>query len=139
MLDQAKQSWHEFKESEPGHRFQDRYERRRRSERSKFDLRKILNLVIGVALIFAGIFLIAAPGPGWLTVFLGLGFIGSEFLPVARALDWAEIKGRAIAEWAQDAWERSPLVVKVLIVVLALAIAAALAYGVYSIIFSSSG
>lgn len=138
MIERIKQNWHEFKESQPGHRFQDRYDRRQEKEHGRWSAGKIVNLVLGLAIIAAGIFLVAAPGPGWIVVFIGFGFIASEFAPVARGMDWAELKARAIADWAKEFWDRASLVVKALLVLFALAIAGALAYGAYYLFFGGS-
>lgn len=59
--------------------------------------------------------------------------IGSEFRPTARALDWAEVKARAIMDWAKRVWDRSPLVAKVLLVLVGVAFVAGAAYGGYAL------
>jgi uncharacterized protein (TIGR02611 family) len=138
MINRIKQDWQQFKQSRPGHRFQDRYKRRQREERGRWSAGKVFNVFLGLVIITGGIVLVAAPGPGWITVFIGLGFIASEFAPVARLLDWAEMKGRTIAEWGKDFWDRSSLTVKVLIVLLAVAVVTALAYGAYYVLFGGS-
>ncbi len=138
MIDRMKQNWQQFKQSNPGHRFHDRYARRQHQEQGRWTIGKVFNVVLGLAIIAAGIFLIAAPGPGWITVFIGLGFIASEFAPVARLLDWAEVHGRAIVKWAKDSWEQASLAMKVLIVLLVAAGVAAVAYGAYTLIFGGS-
>lgn len=130
-----KESWRLFKESEPGSRFQDRYYRRQREGNSRLNPRKVLNIAIGVLLILAGAFMVLAPGPGWVTFFVGFGMIGGEFRPVARALDRIEVALRKLARWARDAWTRSPVAVKVLICALILLCAAAIGYGIYYFLF----
>jgi uncharacterized protein (TIGR02611 family) len=138
MIDRTKQNWQEFKQSKPGHRFRDRYERRQQAEHGRWSAGKILNIVGGLALVAAGIFLVAAPGPGWITVFIGLGLIGSEFLPIARVLDLGEVKGRVITEGAKALWDRSSMGVKILIGLLATICVAALGYGAYYLVVGGS-
>ncbi len=138
MINRIKQDWHQFKQSKPGHRFQDHYERRQQGEHGRWSAGKVFNVFLGLVIIAGGIVLLAAPGPGWITVFIGLGFIASEFAPVARLLDWTEVKGRAIAEWAKGLWNRSSLTVKLVIILLTVAGVAALAYGAYSLVFAGS-
>ncbi len=138
MINRMKQNWQQFKQSNPGHRFQDRYAHRQHQEQGRWTAGKLFNVVLGLAIIAAGIFLIAAPGPGWITVFIGLGFIASEFAPVARLLDWAEVRGRAIVKWAKDSWEQASLAMKMLIVLLVAAGVAAVAYGAYTLIFGGT-
>ena len=55
------------------------------------------------------------PGPGMLTFFLGVGMIAGEFRPVARVLDWAEVRARELGRWVGGIW-RSSVAGKVLVV-----------------------
>lgn len=135
MLAGMKQSWQQFKQGKPGHRFQDRYRRNQQSSHGRFSFRKIFNIVGGSAISLAGVFLLVAPGPGWLTLFVGLGMISGELLPVARSLDWTEVKLRWLAREARDLWRASPPVLRVLIILVILICAAALAYGTYYLLF----
>ena len=75
------------------------------------------------------------PGPGLLTFFIGLALIAGELLPVARFLDWAEVRLWKLSRRARDIWTRSHIVVKVLIVLAILAFVAALGYGAYYLLF----
>jgi uncharacterized protein (TIGR02611 family) len=55
--------------------------------------------LVGLVVIIVGIILLAAPGPGWLVIFLGLGIWATEFV-------WAEslLRGarRTVRSWT--AW-----------------------------------
>ena len=139
MLNKLKESWQQFKDAEPGPRFEERYEPRQRESEGKFSLGKILNIVFGLAIAVVGIILIPAPGPGAIIVFVGLGLIGSEFLPIARALDRTEVRLRAIQEWAQEVWKRLPLPVKMLIILFLAVCAAAAAYTAHQYYLGNSG
>jgi len=44
--------------------------------------------VIGGALVLAGAALLALPGPGWVTVFLGLAVLGTEFHWARKSAGW---------------------------------------------------
>lgn len=53
-------------------------------------------LLIGIALVIAGVLMLIFPGPGWVTIFLGLAVLSSEFAwahtayqPLKRLFDWA--------------------------------------------------
>jgi UPF0716 family protein affecting phage T7 exclusion len=131
VIERTKENWRELKASGPGQRFQDRYTRRQEASHGRWDKRSVLNIGLGIAITLAGLLLIPAPGPGFIIAFLGLGLLGSEFAPIARALDRAEVKARAVADRAEAVWERAPLIVKALLVLAAAACAAALAYGAY--------
>lgn len=135
MIERTKQSWQDFKESDPGRRFQDRYDRRQEAEHGRWDKRAIINVVLGIAIAAGGLLLVPAPGPGWIVTFLGLGLLASEFGPVARGLDWTELKLRGVAEWARGTWDRSSIPVKALLVLAGLAILGALGYGAYRLLF----
>jgi uncharacterized protein (TIGR02611 family) len=41
--------------------------------------RRVLVFIVGSLLILAGILMLALPGPGWATIFLGLAVLASEF------------------------------------------------------------
>lgn len=53
---------------------------------------------IGTTIVLVGIVLIPLPGPGWLTVFLGLAILATEFHWAKRLSDYA--KGRLGQFWA---------------------------------------
>jgi uncharacterized protein (TIGR02611 family) len=112
VIEKAKEYWRRFKESEAGHRFQDRYRRHQENRRSRFDARMFLSIGGGILVVVGGLIAVPGPGPGWVIIFLGLGLIAGEFLPVARFLDRAEVKLRAAAQWAVNAWTSSSIAVK---------------------------
>ena len=134
MIERTKHRWQAFKDSEPGRRFHDRYDRRQHVEHGRWNVGAVLNVGLGVAIAVAGLLLVPAPGPGWIITFLGLGLLGSECAPLARGLDWAEVKLRRSAGWAKTVWDQSSLVVKVLLVLIGVLCLAALAYGAYRLL-----
>ncbi len=135
MNEKLHRSWQRFKESEPGRRFQDRYDHRQQSGSGRADAGKVLNVSLGIILILAGLFMVAFPGPGWITVFLGLGFVAGEFSPVARYMDKLELWAREVAGKFLKFWSRSSTAAKVLILSLAALLATALAAGAFLLIF----
>jgi uncharacterized protein (TIGR02611 family) len=48
---------------------------------------RALRIVAGFALLALGIVLLVAPGPGWLTIALGLGLLAVDFVWARRLLD----------------------------------------------------
>lgn len=54
--------------------------------------------VVGGALVLVGATLLALPGPGWVTVFLGLAVLGTEFHWARRSAAW--LKRRLDLAWA---------------------------------------
>ena len=112
LIGRIKEDWRLFKASKPGYRFRDHYRRHRRRSRQRspsqgrFDLRKVLFIVVGTAITITSIVLGPLPGPGLGTFLLGLVILASELQLVARFLDWAEVKIRRPARRAKDAWAR---------------------------------
>src|SRR5918998_1335299 len=107
MIARTKQNWQEFKESKPGHRFQDRYRRRQQSEHGWKDPRRLFYVVGGLILAVGSLAFGILPGPGMQTFFLGVGMIAGEFRPVARLLDWAEVRARELGRWVGGVWSSS--------------------------------
>jgi uncharacterized protein (TIGR02611 family) len=49
--------------------------------------KRFLKILIGFTLLLAGVVMIVSPGPGWLTILLGLGVLAAEFVWARRLLD----------------------------------------------------
>ncbi len=133
LMGRARRSLLYFKKSKPGDRFQVRYYRRKQS--GPGHLSRIFNIVVGSVLVLFSVFFGWAPGPGMLTLVIGLSMLGSEFLVVARFLDWAEVRLRILAHFVGVVW-RSSTIGKVLVVLVALILVAAFGYVVYSVFFA---
>jgi len=133
LIGKAERSWRLFLNTRPGDRFQVRYYRRQQSAPGRLSM--VFNLVAGSVLVIFSTFFGWAPGPGLLTFLLGLALIGGEFLPVARLLDWAEVRLRKLAHFAAVLW-RASVAGKALIIITILLCAAALGYGVYRVFFA---
>jgi len=61
-------------------------------------VRRIFRIVAGFTLLGVGIVMIVTPGPGWLTIFLGLGLLAAEFVWARRLMDRIKHKGNRIKE-----------------------------------------
>ncbi len=138
MIEQAKDNWQEFKNSEPGERFQDRYNRRQQKEHGRWSKGAILNVALGLLIIAGGLLIGLVPGPGGFIAIFGLGLIGSEFQPIAKALDWGELRVRGIITWAKDVWRVLPLGMKIVVGIVAAIMAAAVVYGGYVLFFGGA-
>lgn len=55
--------------------------------------KRILKVALGFALLGLGVALIFTPGPGWLTILLGLGVLAAEFGWARRLLDRMKEEG----------------------------------------------
>jgi Putative transmembrane protein (PGPGW) len=134
MIGRAKRSWHLFTSSKPGDRFQVRYYYHRQSRHGHSSLSRIFNIVVGSVLVLFSVFFGWAPGPGTLTLVIGLSMLGSEFLVVARFLDWAEVRLRKLAHPVGVVW-RSSTIGRALIVLVAVILFFALGYVIYTVFF----
>ncbi|MCA1717768.1 MAG: hypothetical protein LC781_13435 [Actinobacteria bacterium] len=138
MIERAKENWRRFRESEQGHRFQDRYRRHQENRRGRFDARTFLSIGGGTLVVVGGLIAVPGSGPSWVITFLGLGLIAGEFRPVARFMDRAEVKLRALTRWFVGLWTSSSTAVKVLTCLAILLCLAALGYAAYYLCFVSS-
>jgi hypothetical protein len=134
MIGRTKDSWQRFRASKPGHRFQDRYRHRQESEHGWRDPRKLFYVVGGLILALGSLLFGVLPGPGTLTFFLGLGMIAGEVRPVARLLDWAEVRARKLVRWVRGVW-RSSAAGKVLVLSVAAGCVGAVVYVAYRLLF----
>lgn len=134
MLEKLKQNWRQFEKGTPGERFQERFKRRHRSGQGIW--RKALFVGGGLLIMIAGLFMLVAPGPGLLAIFIGAGLIAQESLFAARTLDWTELRLRKLLTWSLCLWHSVPLAAKILLVLCAVAGAAAFAYGAYMLAFA---
>ena len=107
MIGRTKQIWRRFEASNPGHRFQERYRRQQAREQGWRDPRRLFFVVGGLVIAIGSLLFGILPGPGTLTFFLGLAMIAGEFYPVARLLDWGEVKIRKLVRWVERTWRSS--------------------------------
>jgi uncharacterized protein (TIGR02611 family) len=136
MVEQIRRHWREFRESKPGQRFEERYRRRRKGEQGHVVWRIFL-ITLGAVIALGSLVLAPLPGPGWITVFVGLMILGGELLPVARFLDWLELGIRKLLRLVQRIW-RGSFLGKVAVVMVAGACGAAIIYVGYLLLFSGS-
>ena len=134
MIGRARRSWRLFTSSKPGDRFQVRYYYHRQSRHGRSSLSRIFNIVVGSLLVLFSVFFGWAPGPGTLTLVIGLSMLGSEFLAVARFLDRAEVRLRKVVDFIEDVWSSST-VGKVVVVLVALILVVAFGYVIYAVFF----
>jgi len=135
MLDHLKEDWRHLKHGEPGQRFKDRYYLSQRRNRSRITFWRVFNIGAGSGIALGGLLMVIAPGPGWLAIFLGLGMLSGELLPVARILDRIEVRLRKLIRWLRETWNNTPVVGKALILLAILTVVAASVYGAYDFLF----
>jgi uncharacterized protein (TIGR02611 family) len=139
MIGRTKRSWQRFAASKPGHRFQDRYRRRRQEGKHGWtDPRRLLYVLGGLIIALGSLAFGVLPGPGTLTFFVGLGMIAGELRPVARLLDWSEVRAREFGRWVGGIW-RSSAAGKVLVISVVAICVAAVLWGAYLLLFAFAG
>lgn len=121
MFDMLKRSWRQLRSGRPGQRFQSHYEANQRSRRPAW-VRPVW-IAAGTAVMAFGVVALPAPGPGILVLALGAAMIARESRIAARILDWIELRLHGAWAWAQSAWTRAPLPVKLLTVLFGMALA----------------
>ncbi len=67
-------------------------------------IRKPLVLVVGFAVVAAGIAMLVLPGPGWAAIFLGFAILATEFAFAEKARDQLVVWLKAILAWGQSLW-----------------------------------
>lgn len=72
-----------------------------RSVYSRFAYRAFI-MLIGGAIVLAGIVMLVTPGPGWLAIFLGLAILGTEFHWAKRLSDYAKHQLTKFWLWWKD-------------------------------------
>jgi hypothetical protein len=87
-------TWHELKSGTPGRRFASVYEERHRLPGRR--AARALVIAAGMALVVLGTLMILTPGPGALFAVLGASLVASESRGFAHALDWCELRLRAM-------------------------------------------
>lgn len=56
-------------------------------------VRRIFRIVAGFTLLAVGVVMLLTPGPGWLTILLGLGLLAAEFMWARRLMDRIKREG----------------------------------------------
>ena len=79
---------------------------RKKWRRTPRPIRQTTVLIVGTAVIAAGIIMLAIPGPGWLTIFVGLAIMATEFEAADRLKKRVEYRVRQAAATAKHGAKR---------------------------------
>jgi len=61
-------------------------------------VRRAFRIVSGFTLLVVGVIMLITPGPGWLTIFLGLSLLAAEFVWARRLMNRIKHEGGRIRE-----------------------------------------
>jgi uncharacterized protein (TIGR02611 family) len=110
-------------QEEPRRKWHHRARGRIRRNRTLDTSWRIVVFVVGALFVVAGLVMFVTPGPGWLTVILGLAILSTEFAWAQRVLRWARRKAEVASAKALDprVRKRNLLIALGVVVVLAAA------------------
>ena len=132
MRQKARATWEEMKDDPPGQRFKRHYHRRKeQGDRHG----RVLHFVMVIALLLGGVVLLFIPGPAVVLFALAAALLAEDSLRIARMLDWTEVRIRRLAKWGERVWKRGGMAARAGIVLLALMVAGAGAYGAWWVTF----
>jgi uncharacterized protein (TIGR02611 family) len=66
----------------------------------------VIRVVVGFTLLIVGVALLVLPGPGWVTIFLGLALLAAEFAWARRLLDRLKAAANNVKRTAQSVVQR---------------------------------
>lgn len=68
-------------------------------------IRKPLVLMIGTAIVVAGLAMLVLPGPGWAAIFLGFAVLATEFAIAEKVRDWLISQLKRLIRKIKDLWD----------------------------------
>jgi uncharacterized protein (TIGR02611 family) len=68
--------------------------------------KRVVRVVVGFTLLIVGVLLLVLPGPGWVTIFLGLALLAAEFAWAKRLLDRLKATAHHVRRTAHNAVQR---------------------------------
>ena len=128
LKQKARSTWEEMKDDPPGQRFQHLYHRRQEESERRG---RALHYLLVIGLVAVGVVLIFIPGPAVVLFAFAGALLAEDSLRIAKGLDWTEVKIRALVEWAERIWKRAGTAARAGIVLVAVGLAGAGAYGLY--------
>jgi uncharacterized protein (TIGR02611 family) len=61
-------------------------------------VKRFFTILIGFTVLLAGVLMLVTPGPGWVTIALGLAILAGEFIWARRLLDRLKAQGVKIRD-----------------------------------------
>jgi hypothetical protein len=133
LINSIKADWHCLKDGEAGKRFVAFYDYRASRRPPGFSISRTVTILLGLVLTIGGASIGWLPGPGGFVAIFGLALLAQEFRPMAVALDWCEVKLRAVWQWCFRVWKRMSGAARVAAAMMALVTSVSLAVAAYAI------
>ena len=121
--------WNVFAEGKPGRRFQDRY-RAHRGKRTDL-VRRLLHMLFALIAAAIGVVLVFVPGPAIVFFFIAGAFLASDWLWMARTLDWLEVHCRSWGKRLAKKWRALPIAGRMALLAVGGCLSIATTYGAY--------
>ena len=88
----------------------------------------------GIGMLVAGVVFCLIPGPGLPLLLIGAGLLADVSRPVARAMDWADVKVRSVISRCALWWKQASTGAKYTVIVLAVFLGSGAGYGGFRIL-----
>jgi hypothetical protein len=135
MLGKLREKWRQLQRGQPGRRFQDRYERSRHTRHNKPWYLRFLKITLALVLILIGLALTILPGPAVVFFALGAALLANQSRPLARLLDWTEVKARQVLAAVRNWWPRASVLARGGVVMLGTLGTTGVGYVFYRVMF----
>lgn len=124
MLERFKSQWNALKASRAGRRFRDRYERHQRSPSAAKHVWRVVRVLSAAGLVAVGVLFVFIPGPAIVFFFFAGALLATDSLPMAKALDWSEVRLRKSGSRLRRVWRGLSLRARVVVATLGVALSA---------------
>ena len=91
-------------------------------------------MIAALVAIVLAVLLMFLPGPAVVFYFFAGAILASESLTIARLMDWAEVRSRALWRWGRDHWRKTPHWGRVVLVALMVLVSATSTYISYRLV-----
>ncbi|MDB6127662.1 MAG: hypothetical protein JWM35_1558 [Verrucomicrobia bacterium] len=114
MFNSLTEQWHGLKRGTPGHRFQSSHAAARHRKIPWWH--RLFRFGLALVSILVGAFFAVMPGPAVIFFAIAGALLATESRRLAVALDWSEVKLRALIHWAKRHWRQLGLVGRIAVV-----------------------
>jgi hypothetical protein len=123
--------WHVLPAGPPGRRFRNRYYQHQKSLRGHGLGPMILRFVLALVAAVIGFILVFIPGPAIVFFLISGALLAADWLPVARLLDWSEVRARRLWKRGHAKWVTFSKPVQIALAVTCVVSGAAATYWFY--------